>query len=114
LAEKRAHPRFCLWFPVVVEASTGAVAAVCNDASAGGVGIFSAGPLAVGAIVTVTFRVEPEDKERTARGRVVRMEPRTENPREIWSHRLAIEFLEPQPHLQHVFRRSSSRPPPGL
>jgi hypothetical protein len=111
LQDKRAHPRFCLWFPVVVEASTGTVAAVCNDASSGGLGIVSASPLDVGAEVTVTFRVTPDDEERVAKGRVVRMEPRTDNPRAIWSHGLAIEFLEPQPELQALFKLNSSPPP---
>ncbi len=111
--EKRAHPRYCLWFPVVVEASTGAVAAVCNNASSGGLSISSAGKLAIGTEVTVTFNVTPDDVERTATGRVVRMEDHTENPRVVWSYRLAIEFSEPQRELQHLFKLNSSPPPPA-
>jgi hypothetical protein len=110
--DKRAHIRFGLWFPVVVEAATGSVAAVCDDASSGGLRIASAGPVAIGAEVTVTFRITPEGEERVAKGRVVRMEQRTDNPRAIWSHSLAIEFLEPQPELQEIFKLNSSPPPP--
>jgi hypothetical protein len=110
--EKRAYIRFGLWFPVIVEAAGGTVAAVCDDASSGGLLIASSGPVEIGAEVTVTFRVTAEGEERIAKGRVVRMEQRTDNPRAIWSHSLAIEFLEAQPELQELFKLNSSPPPP--
>jgi hypothetical protein len=110
--DKRAHPRFRLWFPVIVEGTSERVAAVCNDVSSGGLGIASAGPIALGTEVIVTFRVTPGGEDRVAKGRVVRIEHRTENPREVWSHRLAIEFLEPQRELQEIFELSTSPPTP--
>lgn len=112
MEEKRAHPRYCLWFPVLVEGEIGPVAAVCSDASSGGILINSASSIAVGAEVTVSFRVTPLDDERVAKGRVVRLERRSDNPRDVWSHRLAIEFSEPQVELQELFKVNSSRPPP--
>jgi hypothetical protein len=109
--EKRAHQRYFLWFPVVVEGASSVVAAVCHDASSGGIAINGSGPMEVGTEVTVVFRVAPDDEERHAKGRVVRIEPRSENPRDVWSHRMAIEFLEPQPLLQEIFKLRSSPPP---
>jgi len=114
MTEQRNHPRFCLWFPVTVEAETGIVLAVCNDASSGGIAINSAGPVAAGSEVTITFRTSPDDEPRHAKGTVIRVEPRSEDPHEVWAYRVAIEFHEPQPELQEVFRLRSSPPGPML
>lgn len=111
MEEKRAHPRFCLWFPIVAAAEGGAVAAVCIDASSGGLRIASSGPLEIGTEITITFRTAPDEDDRIAVGRVVRIEPRSENPREVWTHRLAIEFAEPQRELEQLFKQRSERPP---
>ena len=110
--DKRTYPRFSLWFPVVVEGSASPVWAICHDASSGGILISGAGAVEVGAEVTIAFRVAPDDEERVARGRVVRIEERGDNPREVWSHRIAVEFLEPQLELQSLFQTRSSPPPP--
>src|SRR5262249_55399059 len=96
---------------VVVTADENAVAAVCLDASSGGLSIASSGPLAVGAELKISFRVAPEEADRVAVGRVVRIEPRSDNPREVWTHRIAIEFVEPQPELEQLFKQRSERPP---
>jgi hypothetical protein len=111
--ERRSHTRYCLWFPVVVDDSMGGAVAVCKDASSGGILIQSARPLGVGADVTVSFRIAQADPERRARGRVVRVERGSDNPREVWSHLLAIEFDEPQAELATLFRSASTRPPPA-
>jgi hypothetical protein len=70
--------------------------------------------LKVGDEVTVSFRVSPQDtEERRLEGRIVRVERETDDPRNVWSHRMAIEFLEPDAALQALFKRASSRPPPA-
>ena len=66
----------------------------------------------LGEEVEVSFRVTMDGELRKAKGRIVRMETGHDNPREIWSHRLAIAFNEPQAELHGLFRSVSSRPPP--
>jgi len=111
--EKRTHERYALWFPVTVDASSKQVFAVCHDASAGGIKISGSAALAVGDIVTVAFRVSPDDpEERRVSGRIVRVEAPDHDPRTVWPHRMAIEFIAPEDRLQTLFKRASSRPPP--
>jgi hypothetical protein len=112
MVEKRSHGRYALWFPVTVDGGTSRVWAVCKDVSAGGILISGNAGLNVGDEVTVTFRVSPGDAERTLAGRIVRVEPPDDNPRAVWSHRMAIEFHEPDATLQSSFKKASSRPPP--
>jgi len=87
---------------------------VCKDVSASGILISSSGQLEVGDVVTVSFRVSPEAAEKRLTGRIVRVEPPDDNPRAVWVHRMAIEFLEPDAALQSLFADTSSRPPPPL
>jgi len=112
--EKRSYGRYSLWFPVTIDLESRRVWAVCKDVSASGILISSSGELAVGEVVTVSFRVSPDDPERQLSGRIVRIEPPDENPRAVWIHRMAIEFLEPDASLQSLIADSSSRPPPPL
>jgi hypothetical protein len=42
----------------------------------------------------------------------VRVEPRDEDPRAVWAHRMAIEFVEPDATLQSAFQPAST-PPSG-
>jgi hypothetical protein len=112
MQEKRSYSRCILWFPVTVDASSRQVWAVCNDISAGGILISGSSALRVGDMVSVSFRVSPEATERKLSGRIVRVEPRDEDPRTVWPHRMAIEFLEPDPTLTATFMPASSRPPP--
>ncbi len=116
MSDKRAHSRYALWFPVTVDGATQQMWAVCKDVSAGGIlisGTASTAGLAVGDVVTLSFRVTPDTDEKRVSGRVVRVEATDENPREVWPHRMAIEFLEPDATLQAAFVRASSRPPPA-
>jgi|SRR5579863_4176568 hypothetical protein len=113
MTEKRSFDRYSLWFPVTIEGAARRVWAVCKDASAGGILISGTQGLCVGDIVNVSFRVSPESAERTLTGRIVRVEVPDENPRAVWSHRMAIEFIEPDATLQSSFSRASSRPPPA-
>ena len=102
--EKRAFQRRCIWFPVTLRAGTSDVWAVARDAGAGGILISSAGALAVGTEVTLTFRVAPEDPtERAVRGKVVRFEPHKYDGGGTWPHRIAVEFSEPLPELEALF-----------
>ena len=110
--EKRAHPRFCLWFPVVAVAGGGSVAAVCRDASSGGLSIASSSPLEIGTEITISFRVAPDEEDHVAVGRVVRIDGHANNPRDVWTHRVAIEFAEPQLELDRLLKQHSSPPPP--
>jgi hypothetical protein len=112
VTEKRSYDRYTLWFPVTVDAASHQVWAVCKDVSAGGILISGSQGLAVGDVVTIIFRVSPEVEERRVSGRIVRVEAPDDSPRAIWSHRMAIEFLEPDATLQTTFARASSRPPP--
>jgi hypothetical protein len=104
--EKRAFQRRCIWFPVTLQAKAGEVWAVARDAGAGGILISSAGALAVGTEVTVTFRVAPNDpSERQVKGKVVRFEPNHYDGGGAWPHRIAIEFDEPMGELDEVLER---------
>jgi hypothetical protein len=112
--EKRAFQRRCIWFPVTLQASTGELWAVARDAGAGGILISSSGALAVGTVVTVTFRVAPDDPtERKVKGKVVRFEPNHYDGGGAWPHRIAIEFDEPLGELDALMESWSSRSTPG-
>jgi hypothetical protein len=111
--EKRAYQRYALWFPVTVDSTSGKIYAVCRDASAAGILISGSTGLAVGDRVHLHFRIGPDDpEERKVEGRIVRVEHPDEDPRAMWPHRMAVEFAEPVPALQSLFKRASSRPPP--
>jgi|SRR4029079_8206335 hypothetical protein len=112
--ERRKNGRYALWFPVTLDKDERQVWAICHDASAGGILIAGNAGMNVGDVVTVSFRVVPDDAEmRRIEGRIVRVEEASEDPRAAWPHRMAIEFLEPSPELQSLFKRASTRPPPA-
>lgn len=123
MSDKRSYARYALWFPVTVSeaspASPGSQTphqlwAVCKDVSAGGILISGSSALAIGDTVSLTFRLTPDAEERRMTGRIVRVERPDPDPRAVWSHRMAIEFLEPDATLESLFDRASSRPPPAL
>jgi hypothetical protein len=113
MTEKRSYSRYSLWFPVTIDGASQRVWAVCKDASAGGILISGTEGLHVGDVVKVSFRVSPDAHERVLSGRIVRVEEPDDSPRAVWSHRMAIEFIEPDATLQSSFSRASSRPPPA-
>jgi hypothetical protein len=113
LSDKRSYSRYSLWFPVTVDGASKQLWAVCKDVSAGGILISGNRQLTVGDVVTLTFRLTPDTEERRVSGRIVRIEQPETDPRTVWSHRMAIEFLEPDPTLEGSFVRASSRPPPA-
>lgn len=109
--EKRGYTRYPVWFPVTVHSSGGELWAVSRDASPGGILLSGTTSLELGAEVRVTFRVQAEDVEHSVRGRVVRADPEEEDdPRGVWPHRMAVEFIEPLPQLDVPLRRASERP----
>jgi hypothetical protein len=114
MTEKRSFARYTLWFPVTVDVDARKVWAVCRDVSGGGILVTGSQELNVGEVVTLRFRVSPQGQERNVPGRIVRVEPTTDNPRSVWPYRIAIEFLEPDATLQSNFARTSSRPPPPM
>ena len=96
-------------FPL--ETGTGEVWAVARDAGAGGILISSAGALAVGTEVTLTFRMAPDDPtEQRVKGKIVRFEPNRNDGGGAWPHRLAVAFDEPHPELESLL---DSWTPPG-
>jgi hypothetical protein len=111
MQEKRSYSRYALWFPVTIESDASQVWAVCNDVSAKGILISGSQPLKVGDTVTVAFRVSQESPERRLIGRIVRVEPRDDDPRTVWAHRMAIEFVEADATLQSAFEPVTTRPP---
>jgi hypothetical protein len=113
MEEKRSYSRYALWFPVTIDASSHQVWAVCNDVSAGGILISGSAQLNVGDVVAVSFRVSPDGPDRKLSGRIVRVEPRDDDPRTVWPHRMAIEFIEKDATLQSIFAPASTRPPAG-
>jgi hypothetical protein len=114
MSDKRAFDRHCIWFPVSVETGARQVWAVCRDIGAGGIMISSAGALEIGAAVTVTFRIAPNDPaERKVEGRIVRIEPNQDDRDGTWPHRLAIEFLQPIPELDSLLENWTLPPSSG-
>lgn len=74
---------------------------MCRDVSARGILLSAASNLAPGSKVSVTFRVLPDEPDdRTLHGRVVRVEPNTDDLDGLWPLRLAVEFDEPVTALQ--------------
>jgi PilZ domain len=106
---KRAHDRFTLWLPVKLDARSGRMEAVCRDASPGGILVSGGSELKVGDRVTISFWLSPEEGDAYILGRIVRVD---EGAGEDGSRRMAIEFMQPVPQLEALFKRASSRPPP--
>ena len=106
--ERRHHPRFQLWLPVAVEDLKEGMA-IAHDASQAGMAMVSASTLEVGASVQIVIRPPDGSPERTVKGRVLRVEKNTRDPRGLWPHRMAVEFSEPVPELEEIL--SSIEPP---
>ncbi len=107
--DKRSHTRFALWLPVKIDTRSGRMEAVCRDASPGGVLVTGSAELKVGDRVTITLQLGSEDAPAFILGKIVRVQEGTDAD---GARRMAIEFLQPVPELEALFRRASSRPPP--
>jgi hypothetical protein len=105
----RRTQRFVVWLPVRVEELAEGMA-VSHNVSGQGILMVTASVLDVGSPVTITFAMPPDGAaERTAHGRVVRVEPNREDPDGLWRHRLAVEFDEPVPELEAVLGELTTR-----
>jgi hypothetical protein len=112
IRDKRAHSRFQLWFPVTLVVGRKQVWAVCRDASAGGMRVSSAARAKVGTPVTVRFRVSPsETVDRTATGKILRVESPAEDSDGAWPHEIAVVFDEAIEELAVAFQARISEPP---
>ncbi len=111
VSDKRAHARFTLWLPVKIDARSGRMEAVCRDASSGGILVTGSAKLEPGDKVTISFPRSSEDPTKVfILGRIVRVED-ADDPAGV--RRTAIEFVQPVPQLEALFKRASSRPPPA-
>lgn len=104
----RRTQRFVVWLPVRVEELAEGMA-VSHNVSGQGLLMVTASVLEVGSPVTITFAIPPDDAQKTAHGRVVRVEPNRDDPEGLWRHRLAVEFDEPVPELEAVLGELSAR-----
>jgi hypothetical protein len=98
--ERRLYERYDLWFPLwLTSEGRRDRLAIGQDTSLVGLRVASASALPVGSIVTVTFRLPAEDGasaiERTARGRVMRVDANTDEQRTIWPYQMVVELEEP-------------------
>ena len=117
--ERRSSDRYRLWLPISIPALREGLA-VGHDASKGGLLMVTASTVEVGALVTISFHMPPDDPvEHTLVGRVVRVERNDADPDGLWPHRMALEFDHPVPELESLLQitetpasvRRGSRPP---
>jgi hypothetical protein len=106
--ERRSDARYALWLPVRVDALEEGVA-VSHNISTRGLLLVTASTVAIGAPISVTFRI-PADAphERTVIGHVIRVERNEADPLGLWPHRMAIQFDEPVPELEPMLEEAES------
>lgn len=103
VVDRRGHERHRLWFPVWIktEGADGPLLGVSHDASLSGIRVATTEAPTIGATVTVTFRVPPDDRtEHEIEGKIVRIEENVDDPHGLWPKRVAVEFAEPVPELE--------------
>jgi hypothetical protein len=103
---RREHARHSVWFPISVRSPDGEGIAISYDVSSGGLLMACPGRLEEGAEVTVTFTVPAGASERTARGRVVRIEEN--EPHGAWRWRIAVEFDAPMTDVEALLASSTA------
>ena len=106
--DRRSQERYPVWLPIHFgEGDAAEELAVSYDISEGGIQISTAKPLAVGAEITIRFRMVPDDgEERVARGLIVRSERNRDDPEGLWPFRMAVAFREPVPELEAALQRA--------
>jgi hypothetical protein len=106
--ERREKERYRVWFPMTVVTDDGEEGtAITYDVSASGLLMACPGRLAVGAHVTLRFKVsEDEPQEREVAAEIVRVEENAgeEGP---WRYRMAVRFDAPQPDLEGVLEANA-------
>ena len=101
---QRHSSRFTVWLPVRVKELPEGMA-ITHNASGGGLLMVTATTIDVGSPVSITISVPPEGSpEKSVHGRVVRVEPNSEDPDGMWPHKMAVEFDHPVPELDEVLR----------
>lgn len=107
--QRREHARYKLWFPVQVHAGGQAKIAINRDIGAGGMLVALCADVKVGEVVSVTFRLPTGGEERSLSGKVVRLEPNTEDPDGEWPFKAGVAFDEVAadliPHLEDAVSR---------
>lgn len=106
MENRREHARHAVWFPIAVRSGDGEGIAISYDVSTGGLLMACPGRLEPGATVTVTFRVGEGAPERSAEGRVVRIEEN--QPEGAWRWRIAVEFDTPMQDVESLIARSTA------
>ncbi|MFI5305707.1 MAG: PilZ domain-containing protein [Polyangiales bacterium] len=109
MEQRRSHGRYQIWFPVRVTGSDVDGIAVNRNISATGMLVGLSTRLEVGAAVELRFSVPAAtEPERILRGKVVRIEPNTEDPDGMFPYRMAVAFDDPDPalipSLEHAVR----------
>ena len=97
--QRREHARYRLWFPVQVEAGGEIKLAMNQNIGVGGMLVALAADLKVDDVVALTFRLPNGESDRSVSGRVVRIEPNTEDPEGAWPFKVGIAFDEVAPDL---------------
>jgi hypothetical protein len=97
--QRREYERYRLWFPVQVAAGDPPKLAMNHNIGAGGMLMALSAELTVGEPVKVTFRLPSGDAEHSLQGRILRIEPNSEDPEGGWPHRVAVVFDEVAPEL---------------
>lgn len=100
--ERRGCERYPVWFPVQLDAQElGVAVGITKDASAKGLLLEANGTFAVGAPVQLTFRVSPHHAPQYVDATIVRAD---RNRSGVWPYRVAVEFDDPQGHLEPGLR----------
>jgi hypothetical protein len=110
--ERRSSERYRVWFPVTVVTASGEEGtAITYDVSAAGILMACPGRLEAGEAVTLRFRVEQDEDERSFPAKIVRSEENDEDDG-LWRYRMAAHFDEPHPELENMLERESKLPDP--
>lgn len=91
----RKADRHTIWFPMQVRSNGEMKLAISRDISEHGAKLVTAAPPAVGEHVTVILALPEEARVHEMRGKIVRLEENSDDPRGAWPHRIAVEFDEP-------------------
>src|SRR5262245_66480116 len=93
-----------VWVPIRIEELPEGIA-VTHNASGRGLLMVTASAVDVGSTVSITLQVPPDGQAQTSvHGRVVRVEPNSDDPDGMWPHRLAVEFDHPVPEIEEVLK----------
>ncbi len=95
--------RYLAWFPVRVNADGNERVVLSRNLSQTGLLLSGPDRLAVGAPVTVEFRLSTDQQTRRISGIVVRT---SEGEDDTYPYRMAVEFDDPVPELQRLIENA--------